>query len=221
MEFEFKNSIKREETNSSEQDNQIKSQIGDYIENGENAEAPMKKRRKKRRTKDEIEGRNFICELCSKAYLSYPALTNHRKAKHSDDNGGRFSNKKLARGRPKKNSNSRFMDEYEEKLRNFFNSKENRINDDKQIRNISIEINESLPNLINTAFYDIYEKNNNNCFNKKIDNWKNHTLLKMLAITEETETDNNSSTKNKTIDEALASINIIVIQISAKLSHQS
>lgn len=37
---------------------------------------------KKRRSKHDQSGRNFLCEYCHKSYLSYPALYTHSKTKH-------------------------------------------------------------------------------------------------------------------------------------------
>ena len=55
------------------------------------------KKHLKRRSKREVEGRNYICKLCSKSYLSYPALYTHYRQKHNTNNSsGR------GRGRPKK-----------------------------------------------------------------------------------------------------------------------
>ena len=51
-----------------------------------------------RRRKDEITDRQFQCPDCDKCYLSGPALTTHRKAKHGYDLNG----EKKIRGRPKK-----------------------------------------------------------------------------------------------------------------------
>ena len=59
--------------------------------------------KRKRRSKNEVEGRSFVCE-CGKSYLSQPALTNHKKTKHEADK----NTEKRGRGRPKKNVNSRF-----------------------------------------------------------------------------------------------------------------
>ena len=51
----------------------------------------------RRRSKNDTEGRTFICQLCGKSYLSYPALYTHRKQKHNTNlSSGR------GRGRPKK-----------------------------------------------------------------------------------------------------------------------
>jgi len=43
-------------------------------------DALSKDSKRKRRSKNEAEGRSFQCE-CGKAYLSAPALTNHKKNK--------------------------------------------------------------------------------------------------------------------------------------------
>ena len=37
----------------------------------------------RRSSKNDIERRTFICRLCGKSYLSYPALYTHRKQKHN------------------------------------------------------------------------------------------------------------------------------------------
>ena len=64
-------------------------------ENDEN-----KKKKGTRRSKREAEGRNYVCKMCSKSYLSYPALYTHYKQKHNTNNSsGR------GRGRPKKDQN--------------------------------------------------------------------------------------------------------------------
>ena len=50
-----------------------------------------------RRSKNDIEGRTYLCQFCGKSYLSYPALYTHCKQKHNKCNtSGR------GRGRPKK-----------------------------------------------------------------------------------------------------------------------
>lgn len=59
--------------------------------------------RKKRRSKHVITGRNHVCE-CGKAYLSFPALTSHKKSKHSID-PVQSSSHKQSRGRPKRDVN--------------------------------------------------------------------------------------------------------------------
>ena len=54
------------------------------------------KEKRHRRSKNDPIGRKYICDLCSKSYLSAPALSSHRKTKH-------FQNEeKKGRGRPRK-----------------------------------------------------------------------------------------------------------------------
>ena len=61
---------------------------------------------KKRKSKFTIEGRNYKCEKCEKAYLSYPALYIHIKTKHEIDGNSLLSkNEDKKKGRPKKNVN--------------------------------------------------------------------------------------------------------------------
>jgi hypothetical protein len=55
--------------------------------------------KRKRRSKNDQEGRAFNCKECGKSYLSQPALTNHNKTKHFQ-NDPAF---KRGRGRPRKN----------------------------------------------------------------------------------------------------------------------
>ena len=57
------------------------------------------KGKRKRRSKNEQEGRSYQCETCGKSYLSQPALTNHNKTKHFQND----PNFKRGRGRPRKN----------------------------------------------------------------------------------------------------------------------
>ena len=55
--------------------------------------------KRKRRGKADTSGRDFVCKECEKAYLSMPALMQHRKTKHNfTDN----SADKRGRGRPRK-----------------------------------------------------------------------------------------------------------------------
>jgi hypothetical protein len=63
----------------------------------ENSSTKTEKRR--RRGKKECEGRDFLCSECGKAYLSAPALMQHRKTKH---NYCEISGEKRGRGRPRK-----------------------------------------------------------------------------------------------------------------------
>ena len=56
--------------------------------------------KRKRRSKNDQEGRMFKCE-CGKAYLSQLALSNHKKSKHDTADLSELSIKR-GRGRPKK-----------------------------------------------------------------------------------------------------------------------
>ena len=63
-----------------------------------------KEKKEKRKSKFNTEGRCFKCEICDKAYLSYPALYIHTKTKHSLNKINLHSiDKDKKRGRPKKN----------------------------------------------------------------------------------------------------------------------
>jgi hypothetical protein len=62
-----------------------------------NGSASIHKR--KRRSKNDPEGRSFKCEECGKSYLSLPALTCHKKTKHDFGLG----EERKGRGRPRKN----------------------------------------------------------------------------------------------------------------------
>jgi hypothetical protein len=57
------------------------------------------KNKRKRRSKNDPEGRQFKCDECGKCYLSIPALTCHKKTKH----GYGVGEEKKGRGRPRKN----------------------------------------------------------------------------------------------------------------------
>lgn len=56
-----------------------------------------------------LENREFVCQLCGKAYLSNPALYLHMKIKHtnvmqtiSNNPGASTGGERKARGRPRK-----------------------------------------------------------------------------------------------------------------------
>ena len=60
----------------------------------------------KRRSKNDVEGRDFKCNYCVKTYLSYPALYTHIKQKHSKGPDGETRAPPTSgrgRGRPRKN----------------------------------------------------------------------------------------------------------------------
>jgi len=60
----------------------------------------------KRRSKNDVDGRDFKCKYCEKTYLSYPALYTHMKQKHSKGPDGEVRTPPTSgrgRGRPRKN----------------------------------------------------------------------------------------------------------------------
>ena len=104
--------------------------------------------RRKRRSKNEVEGRNFKCPNCGKSYLSAPALFNHRKNKHNYIIEG----EKKGRGRPRKNNSLNYnMNENKIKFENFFN------NDLRKIKNENNNNNNIIksPSLDEVFFYYI------------------------------------------------------------------
>jgi hypothetical protein len=119
--------------------------------NERNEENEEKKNPKllKRRSKSEIEGRNFECKLCNKSYLSYPALYTHYKLKHNTNNSsGR------GRGRPKKEPNENEVEKSKYNPTNitFFSKEERTGKTDPKT-----EIN----NCIDMAFSALYESEEN------------------------------------------------------------
>ena len=82
-----------------------------------NVEFVDQKNKRHRRSKNDTEGRNYVCPECQKSYLSIPALTNHRKSKH----GYGLEGEKKGRGRPKKETiSSNLIENAEEKFKLFF-----------------------------------------------------------------------------------------------------
>ena len=87
--------------------------------------------------------RNFKCPQCDKCYLSAPALTNHKKAKHEVQK----NTPKKGRGRPRKNNkDDNFFADYKIKYDNFFNN-EKRINKNNEISNL-----ETIENIFEKLF---------------------------------------------------------------------
>jgi hypothetical protein len=79
-------------------------------EDGEENDADGKKKQK-RRSKNDVQGRDHKCNICDKTYLSYPALYTHMKNKHAKGPDGQpliAINSGRGRGRPKKNAGARF-----------------------------------------------------------------------------------------------------------------
>ena len=60
----------------------------------------------KRRSKNDVDGRDHKCKYCDKTYLSYPALYTHMKQKHAKGPDGEVRTPPTSgrgRGRPRKN----------------------------------------------------------------------------------------------------------------------
>lgn len=140
-----------------------------------------------------MEGRTYKC-VCGKAYLSQPALTNHKKAKHSIDNIKQINNdpdKIKKRGRPAKQK----VDIQNMFVEDKFFEKENRKNMDEEI-----DINKHFK----SSFEDIYIKNSEFCYNKFKDE-SQHNLFTLLLSTDTSKlTDNIKDTETKSIDEAFS-----------------
>ena len=63
------------------------SSISNHTENNNNLIENSNKKtpeKRKRRGKKDLEGRQFICDYCKKAYLSKPALNSHLNSKHKE-----------------------------------------------------------------------------------------------------------------------------------------
>jgi hypothetical protein len=87
----------------------------------------------KRRSKNDVQGRDYKCEACDKRYLSYPALYTHKKQKHQS---GSQASKKITkqnstvsnnrRGRPPK-----VNDKIDVRSDKYFDTNEKKAGDDK------------------------------------------------------------------------------------------
>ena len=197
------------EAEAEEEANSPRSQISNTEEDGVKADStsPVKKARKKRRTKDEKDGRNHVCDICHKAYLSYPALTNHKKTKHvpliRSDPSGKTDTDKKSRGRPKKiEQGSSFLIEYENKIKNFFDQERRKPVEGFEITAMD---SKSLNTMISNVKKKVLDLLNSYLEEKKYASCEEHAVMRSLIISEETETDNNSVAKNKTIDEVFIS----------------
>jgi len=74
--------------------------------------------KRKRRSKNDPDGRGHRCDLCGKSYLSRPALSQHLNSKHQD----RVGEFKRGRGRPRKNGSTNpgnSQNSKESKFKNF------------------------------------------------------------------------------------------------------
>ena len=113
------------------------------MENNPNNTNEVKKTPRKRVKKDESGKRNFICEICQKAYLTYAALYVHCKNKHE---------KKIKTENPKgrpKNNTEKDKNLYDAKKPDFFNHEKRKGNTKK----------ENINDCAKRAFNFIYEQN--------------------------------------------------------------
>ena len=75
-------------------------------EDGKSCSSKTDVGKSKRRSKNDVDGRDFKCKYCDKTYLSYPALYTHMKQKHSKGPDGEVRTPPTSgrgRGRPRKN----------------------------------------------------------------------------------------------------------------------
>lgn len=85
------------------------------------------RKKQKRRSKNDVQGRDHKCSVCDKTYLSYPALYTHMKNKHAKGPDGQpllQLNPGRGRGRPKKNASGVRFSHIEPTTEEFFKAKE-------------------------------------------------------------------------------------------------
>ena len=79
---------------------------GDDGQGDGNQDEGFEEARGRRRSKNDVDGRDHKCKYCDKTYLSYPALYTHTKQKHSTGPDGEQRAPPTSgrgRGRPRKN----------------------------------------------------------------------------------------------------------------------
>lgn len=87
------------------------------------------KKKQKRRSKNDVQGRDHRCNYCDKTYLSYPALYTHMKNKHAKGPDGQpliNINSGRGRGRPKKNASTVRFSHVEPTSESFFKASNDR-----------------------------------------------------------------------------------------------
>ena len=154
-------------------------------ENYENSQE-KKEDTHKRRSKNDTEGRTFVCQLCGKSYLSYPALYTHRKQKHNTNlSSGR------GRGRPKKDISEQNIERIKFNPCNFnYFQKENRKGETNEFKKVILDAFNFLYNI-----KDDYEKSERNKKRKmkEYNNINEHPLFNKFL--------NDPHNKNEKIDE--------------------
>ena len=143
-----------------------------------NEKAPNLTRRK---SKHEEEGRTYLCELCQKSYLSYPALYTHKKLKHENSN-----NQGRGRGRPKKDQNEDIIEKNRYNPINItFFAKEGRTGKTSS---------KDIDNCIKSAFLSLYSSEYSNRNNSR--NMKNYKSLEEHSFLDKFRKDNHDIYKN-------------------------
>ena len=135
-----------------------------------NKQSIKEKNDTKSKTKRHRRGKNassnermFKCPQCDKCYLSAPALTNHKKAKHEVQK----ETQKKGRGRPRKNNrDDNYFENYKIKYENFF-SDEKRKNKNNEVNNLET---------INNIFEKLFNKYKNELF-ANYDSYQNDDLF--------------------------------------------
>ena len=135
-------------------------------ENIQNENIKVNQIKRHRRSKNENEGRNFKCENCGKSYLSQPALNNHKKTKHPEQNKNGEQRK---RGRPRKIIPN--IDFENEKYDKFF-SNDYRKKKEKDNFNIN--------DIINNVFDSIFVSYGDKCFSHP-KSFKDNFILNSLV----------------------------------------
>ena len=183
-------------------------------DNKKEAEYLVKMDKKKRRSKKDPNGRFFICDLCSKGYLSKLALMNHTKFKHKNINNinDNKNNKNKKRGRPKKIINIYLNNNNENNNNNLFNEKYLNKNDFEEFNNNNNNKNIILNNNNNKIdknniikiIEEIFKENiNNNLFIKYNNNLNNYSFFNKILLynnNNNNNINNNNNNNNKTCD---------------------
>ena len=153
--------------------------INDAETNNNNNNSKSGKVRKKRRGKNETEGRNFICEKCNKSYLSAAALINHNKSKHSH----LLEGNQKKRGRPRKelnnnnnNNNDSLISQNQKKFEHFFENEIRKIKTENDnnctLKTIEDYISNVFRQCKDTLFKDIEKVENYSFYNFVVENWE-------------------------------------------------
>jgi hypothetical protein len=116
-----------------------------------NLNSPYLQKKQKRKKKLDLNGRNYICSICKKAYLSYPALYTHNRNYH--DIIPVTGKPKIFRNKIDSNNKSLFK----------YNQSDFTLNDNKDITYIINFIIKTLLEICKKYFYNqdsIFYKNN-------------------------------------------------------------